>query len=331
MGPEGVTMRRRRAPGSAIVFGCITGALAFCAAAQGYPAKPVRVLVASSAGSNPDTVTRAIANDLTRLWGQQIVIDNRAGAGGNIGAEIAARAPADGYNLFMAHTNHTINVSLYRKLSYDLASDFVPISLVALSPFVATVHPSVPVKSLRELINLAKSRPGDLTYASAGTGSGTFFSAEYFNGMAGVKMLHVAYKGGGPALTAIVSGETSVYFAPIATGMPHIRGGKLRALGVTAAKRLPEFPDLPAVAETLPGYEMQSWAGMMAPAKTPQAITEAVHKAIIAVLGSPEVRKRLSDLGYIVVGAGPDALARHIRTETERYAKLIRQIGLPQQ
>lgn len=299
--------------------------------AQGYPAKPVRILIASSAGSNPDTVLRVISSDLSKAWGQQIVVDNRAGAGGNIGAEIAARAPADGYNLFMAHTNHTINISLYKKLTYDLARDFVPISLVALSPFVATVHPSLPVKSLRELIKLAKARPGDLAYASAGTGSGTFFCAEYFNGMAGVKMLHVSYKGGGPALAAIIAGETSVYFTPIATGMPHVRSGKLRPLGVTAPKRLPHLPELPAIAETLPGYEMLSWAGLMAPQKTPQAAIDFVHKTVASVLQAPELNKRLSDLGYIVVGGGPDALAAHIRTETERYAKLIRQIGLPAQ
>jgi tripartite-type tricarboxylate transporter receptor subunit TctC len=299
--------------------------------AQNYPAKPVRVLIASSAGSNPDNVLRVISGDLSKVWGQQIVVDNRAGAGGNIGAEIAARAPADGYNLFMAHTNHSINVSLYKKLTYDLARDFVPISLVALSPFVATVHPSLPVKSLRELIKLARARPGDLAYASAGTGSGTFFCAEYFNGMAGVKMLHVAYKGGGPALAAIIAGETSVYFTPIATGMPHVRSGKLRPLGVTAPKRLPDLPNLPAIAETLPGYEMLSWAGLMAPQKTPQAVIDFVHRTVASVLQTPELNKRLSDLGYIVVGGGPDALAAHIRTETERYAKLIRQIGLPPQ
>lgn len=319
----------------------LTGALAFAAlfalftttaaSAPGYPTKPVRVLIASSAGSNPDTVTRVVAGDLTRIWGQQVVIDNRAGAGGNIGAEVAARMPPDGYNLFMAHTNHSINATLYRKLNYDIQRDFIPISLVALSPFVASVHPSVPVKSLRELIALAKSRPGDLTYASAGTGSGTFFCAEYFNGMAGVRMLHVAYKGGGPALTAIVSGETSVYFTPIATGTPHIRSGKLRALGVSAPQRLPDLPGVPAIAETLPGYQMLSWAGLMAPAKTAPAVIAAVHKAIASALENPQLRKRMSAMGYIVVGSGADALAAHIRTEIDRYAKLIHEIGLPQQ
>lgn len=324
-------MKRSRALATVCCFGCFAAVLGGPASAQSYPVKPVRVLIASSAGSNPDTVTRVIAGDLARVWGQQVVVDNRAGAGGNIGAELAARAPADGYNLFMAHTNHTINATLYRKLTYDIVNDFVPIGLVALSPFVATVHPSVPVKSLRDLIKLARSRPGDLTYTSAGTGSGTFFCAEYFNGMAGVKMLHVAYKGGGPALAAILSGETSVYFTPIATGTPHIRAGKLRPLGVTASKRLPDLPDIPAIAETLPGYEMLSWAGLMAPAKTPQAVVSSVHKTLVSVLATPELKNRMSGLGYIVVGSGPDTLAAHIRTETERYAQLIRRIGLPQQ
>jgi tripartite-type tricarboxylate transporter receptor subunit TctC len=324
-------MRLRRMFIVSAAIGWLANSSAVLAQAPGYPAKPIRVLVASSAGSNPDMVLRVISGDLSKVWGQQIVVDNRAGAGGNIGAELAARAPADGYNLFMAHTNHSINISLYKKLTYDLVNDFVPISLVALSPFVATVHPSLPVKSLRELIRLAKARPGDLAYASAGTGSGTFFCAEYFNGMAGVKMLHVSYKGGGPALAAVIAGETSVYFTPIATGMPHVRSGKLRPLGVTAPKRLRDLPDLPAIAETLPGYEMLSWAGLMAPQKTPQAVIEAVHKTVASVLHTPEVNKRLNDLGYIVVGGGPDALSAHIRTETGRYAKLIRQIGLPQQ
>jgi tripartite-type tricarboxylate transporter receptor subunit TctC len=314
-----------------IALGGLICVFTYAAGAQDYPAKPVRVLIATSAGSNPDTVMRVVGSELTRVWGQQVIVDNRAGAGGNIGAELAARAPADGYNVFMAHTNHTINATLYRKLTYDLVNDFAPVSLLALSPFVATVHPSLPVKSLRELVNLAKARPGDLTYASAGTGSGTFFTAEYFNGMAKVKMLHVAYKGGGPALAAVVSGETSVYFTPIATGMPHIRSGKLRPLGVSAPKRVAELPAIPAIAEMFPGYEMLSWAGLMVPAKTPQAIVDAIHKAAVSAVNSPEISKRLNSLGYIVVGSRPEALAAYIKTEIDKYAKLIRQIGLPPQ
>ena len=316
---------------TSVAVGCLANVFQGAAWAQGYPGKPVRVLVASSAGSNPDTIARVVAVGLTQALGQQIIVDNRAGAGGNIGAEIAARAPADGYNVFLAHTNHSINTTLYKKLAYDVINDFSPVSLLALSPFVATVHPSLPAKSLRDLINIAKARPGDLTYASAGTGSGTFFSAEYFNSMAKVKMLHVAYKGGGPALAAVVAGETSVYFTPFATGLPHIRSGKLRPLGVSAPKRLPDLPGVPAIAETLPGYEVLAWAGLMVPAKTPGSVIETLHKAAVSALRDPEVRKRLNSLGYIVVGSRPDELGTHIRTEIDKYAKLIRQIGLPPQ
>jgi tripartite-type tricarboxylate transporter receptor subunit TctC len=311
--------------------GCLAGVFACAAWPQSYPSKPIRVLVASSAGSNPDTIARVIAAGLTQALGQQVVVDDRAGAGGNIGAEIAARAPADGYNLFMAHTNHSINPTLYKKLTYDILNDFSPVSLLALSSFAAAVHPSVPAKTLRDLISIAKSRPGDLTYASAGTGSGTYFTAEYFNSLAKVKMLHVAYKGGGPALAAVLAGETSVYFTPIATGMPHIRNGKLRALGVSAPKRLAELPDLPAIAETLPGYEMYSWAGLLVPAKTPKAIIDAVHKAVVSALANPETSKRLKDLGFVVVGSSPEEMAAHLKKEIDKYATLIRQIGLPAQ
>jgi len=314
-----------------VMGGCLAQAFPGAAWTQGYPAKPIRVLVASSAGSNPDTVARVVGDGLGRVLGQQVIVDNRAGAGGNIGAEVAARAPADGYAVFLAHTNHSINATLYRKLAYDVMNDFAPVSLLALSAFVATVHPSLPVRSLRELVSMARARPGDLTYASAGTGSGTYFSAEYFNGMAHVKMLHVAYKGGGPALAAVVSGETSVYFTPFATGLPHIRGGKLRPLGVTAPKRLADLPDVPAIAETLPGYEVLAWAGLMVPVRTPRDIVETLHKAAVSTLGQPDVGKRLNDLGFIVVGSRPDELAAYVKSEIEKYAKLIRQIGLPPQ
>ena len=316
---------------SSIAIACATVAPGSAAWAQSYPAKPVRIIVASSAGSNPDTIARVLASGLTQVLGQQIIVDDRAGAGGNIGAEIAAKAPADGYTILLAHTNHSVNATLYQKLAYDIVNDFTPVTLVALSAFVAAVHPSLPAKSVRDLINIAKARPGDLAYASAGTGSGTYFSAEYFNSMANVKMLHVAYKGGGPALTAVIAGETSVYFSPFATGVTHIRSGKLRPLGVTAPKRLEDLPGIPAIAETLPGYEVMAWAGLMLPARTPKAIVDSVHKAAVAALGNAEVSKRFKDLGFTVVGGRPDELASYVKAEIDRYAKLIRQIGLTPQ
>lgn len=314
-----------------MALGCAMLVLADAAPAQSYPAKPIRVLIASSAGSNPDTVARVVSARLGTILGQQIIVDNRAGAGGNIGAEVAARAPADGYTVLFAHTNHSINVGLYQKLTYDIVNDFAPVTLVARSPFVATVHPSLPAKSLRELINIAKSRPGDLTYASAGTGSGTFFSAEYFNSMARVKMLHVAYKGGGPALAAVVAGETSVYFTPYATGLPHMRSGRLRPLGVSTLKRLADLPDIPAIAETLPGYEVLAWNGLMVPAKTPRSVIDTLHKAMVSALADPEVAKRLNELGFLVVGSRPEEMAAYVKSEIDKYGKLIRQIGLPPQ
>jgi tripartite-type tricarboxylate transporter receptor subunit TctC len=308
--------------------GCILAACACTAAAQTYPAKPLRFIVASSAGSNPDTVARVLANALAPILGQQILVDNRAGAGGNIGAEIAARAPADGYTVFYAHTNHSINSALYRKLNYDLLQDFIPVSLVAVSSFVAAVHPSVPVKTVPELIKLARSRPGDLTYASAGTGSGTHFAAEYFNGLAGVKLLHVAYKGGGPAVAAAISGETAIYFVPIAVGLPHFGSGKLRALGVSMPKRVAELPDVAAIAETLPGYEMYSWAGIMLPAGAPQSAVNALGKGVQSALANADAARRLKDLAVVPIGSGPAELTEHCRKEIAKYASIIRSIGM---
>lgn len=316
---------------TAIAAACLACLYPAAAPAQGYPSKSVRIVVASSAGSNPDTVGRIVANGLAQVLGQQFIVDNRAGAGGNIGGEVAARAPADGYTLFLAHTNHSINTSLYRKLSYDLLRDFSPVTLIALSAFVASVHPSLPARSVPALVRIAKARPGDLTYASAGTGSGTFFSAEYFKGMAGVNMLHVAYKGGGPALASVIAGETAVYFTPLATGLPHIRSGRLRALGVSATQRLRELPDVPPIADTLPGYEVLAWAGLMVPAKTPKDVVDAVQKGTLAALARPEVSKRLEDLGFFVRTGRPEEMDAYVKVQIEKYAKLIKQIGLPQQ
>jgi tripartite-type tricarboxylate transporter receptor subunit TctC len=315
----------------ALALASIACVLPYTAAAQSYPAKPVRMLVASSAGSNPDTIGRIVANALTQLWGQQVIVDNRAGAGGNIGAEVAARAPADGYTLLMAHTNHSINPPLYKKLSYDILADFAAVTLVGTSPFVAVVHPSLPAKSVPDLIRIAKARPGDLNYASAGVGSGTFFAAELFKGLAKVNMVHVPYTGGGPALASVVAGETTVYFTPIATGISHIRSGKLRPLGVTASDRLPQLPEIPPIAEVLSGYEMMSWAGIMAPVKTPKEVIDSVLKATHKVLASADVKDRIEALGFNVITSTPAEMRAYVKGEIEKYGKLIRSINLPQQ
>jgi tripartite-type tricarboxylate transporter receptor subunit TctC len=298
------------------------------AQAQAYPTKSVRVIVASSAGSNPDVLGRIVAAGLTQVLGQQVVVEDRAGAGGNIGAEIAAKAPADGYTVFLMHTNHPINAALNPKLPYDLFTDFAPITEVASSAFVLVVHPSLPAKSVRELIALAKARPGAINYSSAGTGSGTHLAAEYFLGLANVKMQHVSYNGGGPALVAIASGEVSVYFTPVSTGMPHIRAGKLRALGVTSSQRLRDLPEVPLIADTVPGYEFTSWAGLMVPAKTPKNVVDTLYKSAIAVLKDAETGKRLDAAGFFAVGGRPEELTARIKSEIEKLSKLIRRIGL---
>ena len=296
--------------------------------AQSWPAKPVRIIVASSAGSNPDVLGRILAAGLTHSLGQQFVVENRAGAGGNIGAEVAARAPADGYTVFLMHTNHPINAALNPKLPYDLFTDFVPITELASSAFVLVVHPSLPAKSVRDLIALAKARPGAINYSSAGTGSGTHLSAELFIGLANVKLQHVPYNGGGPALVAITSGEAQVYFTPVSTGLSNIRGGKLRALGVTSLQRLRDLPDVPPIADTVPGYEFTSWAGLMVPAKTPKNVVDTLYKASIAVLKDPETSKRLDAAGFFTVGGKPEELTARIKSEIEKLSKLIKRIGL---
>jgi len=296
--------------------------------AGNFPVKPVRLIVASSAGSNPDVLARIVAAGLSSVLGQQFIVENRAGAGGNIGAEAAARAPADGYTLFVIHTNHAINTVLHSRLAYDIFTDFAPITQLASSAFVLVVHPSLPARSVRELIALAQARPGEITYSSAGTGSGTYLAAEHFNSMVKVKMLHVAYNGGSPALAAIVAGETSVYFAPIATGMPHILGNRLRPLGVTAAARLPHLPGVPAIAETVRGYEFTSWAGLMAPVQAPRQVVDTMHKAAVATLKDPETLKRLVAAGFVRIGNRPDDLDAFMRVEVDKFTKLIRAIGL---
>jgi tripartite-type tricarboxylate transporter receptor subunit TctC len=312
----------------ALAVGCLADAAAQSYSAQSYPVKPIRLIVASSAGSNPDVLARIVAAGLAPLLGQQVIVENRAGAGGNIGAEIAARGPADGYTLFVIHTNHPINTALYPKLNYDIFTDFAPITQLASSAFVLVVHPSLPARSVQELVALARKRPGELTFSSAGTGSGTHLAAEHFNGMVKLKMLHVAYKGGGPALAAIASGETSVYFTPVSTGMPHIRGNRLRPLGVSTPGRLRDLPGVPAIAETVPGYEFASWAGLMAPVLAPPQVVEVMHKAAVAALKHPETAGRLEAAGFITIGGRPEDLAAVMRREVDKYTKLIRQIGL---
>ena len=313
---------------AALLFVYSTGVLTADGWAQEYPAKPVRYIVPSSAGSAVDTIGRIVAGGLSEVLGQQFVVDNRAGAGGNIGAAVAAKALPDGYTVLQVNNNHSTNVTLYKAPGYDLVRDFASVTQLANSPYVFVVHPSLPVKSISELIKLAKARPGAIPYASAGVGSGTFMATELLKSQAGLDMLHVPYTGGGPALTSVISGETVVYGAPLSVALPFIRQAKLRPLGLSTAKRLALLPDSPTVAETVRGYEFTAWAGIVVPVKTPKEIIATLRSAAVKALNTPEVSKRLTELGYVAVGDQPHDLAAHIKTEIDKMAKLIRQINL---
>jgi len=293
--------------------------------AQDYPAKPVRYLLPSSPGSGSDTIGRIIAGGLSPAFGQQVIVENRPGGGSNIGAALAAKAPPDGYTLFQVNMAHAANVTLYRKLSYDLVRDFAPVTLLATSPSVVVVHPSLPVKSIADLVKLAKARPGALNYASAGAGTPTFVAGELFKSLAGIDMLHVPYRGGGEALTAVISGEVTVYFSPLATALPQIERGKLQALAVTSAQRLPLLPGYRTVAELgYPGFEAGNWYGIIVPVRTSPEIVNAVHAAALAALKQPEVGKRLSSLGYVSIGSRPEAFSAYIQSEIEKLANILR-------
>jgi tripartite-type tricarboxylate transporter receptor subunit TctC len=299
------------------------------AQAQAYPAKTVRYIVPSSAGGGSDYMSRIIAEELGAAFGQQVIVDNRAGAASNLGAEAVAKSAPDGYTVLQVSQTLAVNATLYKNLAYDLMRDFAPITLMVLQPYIVVVHQSLPVKSIGELVKLAKSRPGAINYPSAGAGSASFFAQELFKNMAGINLAHIPYKGGGPALVAVMSGEAPVYFAPIPTAMPQVQQGRLRALAVTTAKRLPSLPDYPTVAEAgVPGYESANWYGLAVPVKAPKEVVAALHRETVAVLAKPAVSKRLVDGGYVTVGNTPDEYTAFLKTEIATLAKLIKQTGV---
>jgi tripartite-type tricarboxylate transporter receptor subunit TctC len=311
------------------MLACLLSQLVPRAWAQSYQARPVRMVLGTSAGGGGDVIGRIIAQGLTQHWGQQVIIDNRPGAASNIAAEIVAKAAPDGYTLLEVSITHAVNASLYRRLPFSLMRDFAAVTQFASSPQVVVVHPSLSVKALAELVRLAQAKPAAMNYASAGSGTSTFLAAELFKGQAGIKLTHVPYRGGGAALAAALSGEAPVYFALVASSLPHIQAGRLRALAVTSAKRLPVMPEYPTVAESgYAGYECGNWYGALVPVGTPPATIAAIHGATIAVLKQPEVNRRLVDLGYIVVGDRPEEFAAFIRSEIGKLAKLVKDLNL---
>ncbi len=295
------------------------------ASAQAYPTRPVRLIVPYSAG-NTDTTARIYGAKLAERLGQQVVIDNRPGAGANIGAEIAARSPADGYVLFYASLSHAINQSLYPKLNYDLVKDFAPIAVLIASPYILTVHPSVPVKNVKELIALAKARPGQLNYASSGSTSHLAF--EYLSTLAQVKMNHVPYKSGAPATVAIISGQIEVALASASASLPHIKSGKLKGLGISTAKRSPQAPELPTIIEAgVPGYDVSTWHGVSAPAGTPREIIARLNSESNALLKLPDVQERYRAVDSDPLGGTSEQFAALIKSEIAKWAKVVKDSG----
>ncbi len=295
-----------------------------------YPNKTIRLIVPYPPGGGNDTLARIFGQKLTEAWGQQVIVDNRPGAATTIGTALAARANPDGYTLLLSSiASHGVSPSLYRNPGYDPIKDFAPITLLAVAPMVLGVNPSRAINSVQDLIKLAKSRPGTLKYATAGSGSPMHMGAEIFRDLTGTDMIHVPYSGGGPALISLIGGETDIAFDTAASILPHVRSGKLRALGMVRASRLAEYPNIPTFAEAgLPAYEANAWYSVHAPAGTPAAVILKINQALVRAIRSPDVAEKLRQLGSDGVGDTPEQFGAFVRAELEKYAKLIKKAGI---
>jgi tripartite-type tricarboxylate transporter receptor subunit TctC len=300
------------------------------AAAQTYPDRPIRLIAPFAAGGPSDIMARLVSQKLNESMGQPVVVDNRAGAGGAVGCEIAARAAPDGYTLLLGSSgNLSVNPSLYKKLPYDPVKDFQPITQLEAGPQVLVVHPAVAAESVQELIALAKAKPHALNFASGGTGTGNHLASELFKATAGIDIVHVPYKGTGQALTDLVGGQVQMMMSSLLPAMPQVKAGRLRALAVTSAKRTPVLPDLPTIAESgMPGFETTSWHGILVPARTPKTIAARLHDELVKMLAQPDVRARFTSEGIDAIGNTPQEFAAYIRSETVKYAKVIQQAGI---
>lgn len=324
-----------RSTGRWVVFILLVASTGICraqgsagGAVAAYPAKPIRIIIALAPGGGVDTSGRIVGQKFTEAWGQQVVAENRPGAGGTIATELVARAAPDGYTLLMASMGHAITPALY-KLNYDTIKDFAPISLFVQSPSVLAVHPSLPVKSVKELIAFAKPRPNEILFSSSGSGSGQHLAMELLNRMAGLKLVHIPYKGTAPSILDLVAGRVSVTSASAISTMPHVRAGRLRALAVSSAKRSPSVPELPTVAEAaLPGFAVDQWYALFAPAGTPNEIVAKLYGEIAKAVAQPETRERLLAMGLDPVGSPPDEFTAYLKTETVKWGKLVREAGI---
>jgi len=310
-------------------IGLLMSVLVFSAAAhaQPYPSKPVRLINAFAPGGASDVVARSFAAKLTDYLGRQVTVENRVGAGGNVAAEYVARSPADGYTILMGTLFLATNQSLYPKLTWDTQRDFAPISMVTASPLILCVHPSLPVKSTKELIALAKKQPGELNFPSAGNGTSMHLSSELFNMMAGIKTLHVPYKGSGPGVLDLVSGRLHFMLNPMPEPMPFIQAGRLRAIATSTAKRISALPDLPPVADAIPGFETITWQGFVVPAGTPKDVVDRLHREFVRALKDPEFAERMRGMGLEIYGTAPAQFGEFIRNENIKWTKVIKATG----
>ncbi len=296
--------------------------------AQAYPVRPARILAGFPPGSTTDIIARLVGNWLQERLGQPFVVENRPGAGGSIAAEAAVHAPADGYTLLLITSSHAINVSLYGNLRFSILRDVTPVAPIVSVPNVIVINPSIPATTVPEFIAYAKANPGKLNMASAGNGTSSHLAGELFAMMAGIKMVHVPYRGQAPALTDLLGGQVQISFAPMPPSIEHIRAGKLRALAVTSPARWNELPEVPAVAEFLPGYEASTWAGLAVPRGTPTSIIDRLNAEINAGLADPKVKANLADMGGIVLPGSPAAAAKLLAEETEKWAKVVKFAGI---
>ena len=303
-------------------------AISATTSAQDYPTRPIRLVVPFAPVGGSDISARIVGEGLTQALGQTVVIDNRGGAGSTIGTDIVVKALPDGYTLLLGNISLAFNPSLYKKLPYDGLRDLAPISLVVDQPNIMVAHPTLPAQSLKEFIALARTAPGKYTYASAGSGSGTHLATELLMMSLSLKLIHVPYKGTGPALTAILSNETSVFMSTFASALPHVKAGRLRTFGVTSAKRAPSLPEAPTIAEAgVPGFEYSTWYGLLAPAATPRAIVQKLNKTTVGVLESPDVQKRYVSQGMDPIPSTTAEFSAKLKTETDKWTKVVKATG----
>ncbi|MBI3935377.1 MAG: tripartite tricarboxylate transporter substrate binding protein [Betaproteobacteria bacterium] len=312
-----------------LFVGLAGGGITGDAMGQSFPTGPLRIVSPYPPGGGTDILARAIGQKLNERFGQPVVVENRPGANGTVGAAFVAKAPPDGYTILFVPAGYAANPSLYRNLPYDQARDFAPVSLLASGPLVLVVHPSLPARSVKELVALAKSRPGEINFGSAGTGSLPHLSAELFNAMSRVKMVHVPYKGAPPAFVDLISGQIHVYFMNVLSSLPMLKAGKLRALGVTSPGRSPIAPELPAIAEAgLPGFDMTNWYGMLVPGATPRQVISRLHQEVAWALNLPELKERLTGQGMTVVASAPEQFVEFLVRETSKYRRIIEAAGI---